>query len=68
MTMTKEEQEHLEGLIDRYGLPEILKELARIAYAKADHVEVNWQDARLAKRWTAIGHRLGTVGQTTTRL
>lgn len=60
--------EHLEQLIDCYGMPRMLSELAAIAYAKAEHVESNWQDANLAEAWTAIGNKLAKLGHSIPRL
>lgn len=60
--------EHLEQLMDSYGLPRLLHELAQIAYAKADHVQTNWQDKQLAQAWTRIGDRLGKFAHETPRL
>lgn len=60
--------EHLEQLIDSYGLPRILETLADIAYAKAEHVQSNWQDKNLAKGWTNIGNQLAKLGNHIPRL
>lgn len=60
--------EHLEQLIDSYGLPRLLAELAIIADAKADHVQHNWQDHALASQWAKIGQKLAKLGHETPRL
>jgi len=60
--------EHLEQLIDAYGLPRLLAEMADIAYGKAEHVQSNWQDERLAKAWTKVGMELAALGHNTPRL
>lgn len=44
-------EQTLESLVDAYGLTNVLASLAAIALEKADHVEVNWQDAGLARAW-----------------
>lgn len=60
--------DHLEQLIDCYGLPRLLAELAEIAYAKAEHVQTNWQDTALASQWTSIGGKLAKLGHNIPRL
>jgi hypothetical protein len=41
----------LEGLVDKFGLQNVLNGLACICSGKADHIESNWQDKRFAKHW-----------------
>jgi len=48
----------LEKIIDSIGLSDTLKLMATIAYEKADHVEMNWQDAGLAKLWDQAALKL----------
>ena len=60
--------EHLEQLIDAYGLPRLLAEMAGIAYGKAEHCQVNWQDTPLSKQWAEIGKELAKLGHTIPRL
>lgn len=44
----------LESIVDRFGMGPVLAELAVIAYAKAEHVQSQWHDAELAKRWEQV--------------
>lgn len=60
--------EHLEQLIDCYGLPRLLAELSTIAYAKAEHLQTNWQDNILSKAWVRAGDRLAKLGHELPRL
>jgi hypothetical protein len=41
----------LEAMVDKFGLAGVLNGLACICSGKADHVETNWQDKRLANAW-----------------
>lgn len=50
--------EHLEQLIDAYGLPRLPATFAEIAHAKAEHVQTNWQDKQLAGQWTIAAQKL----------
>ncbi len=43
--------DQLESLIDSHDLPAIIEALAEVCSAKADHVELNWQDEALANQW-----------------
>jgi len=55
--LTQEAEYVLEGIVDAFGLQNVLNGLACICFGKADHIESNWQDHRLAKRWEkAAGH------------
>jgi len=48
----------LEALVDEVGLRNVAYALARIAYAKSEHVQSNWQDKPLAKSWARDGQAL----------
>jgi hypothetical protein len=48
----------LEAMVDRVGMANVLYALAHIAWAKADHIETNWQDKALAYLWRVGGHKL----------
>lgn len=43
-------QEVLKSLIDRHGLYAVTSTIAETCQAKAEHIEVNWQDRAAAKR------------------
>jgi hypothetical protein len=49
--LSQEAEYVLEGLVDAFGLQNVLNGLACIASGKADHIESNWQDQGLANRW-----------------
>jgi hypothetical protein len=48
----------LEAIVDKFGLAAVIFGLACICSGKADHVETNWQDKRLAKVWERTCVRL----------
>ncbi len=51
-SLTEPEKLKLEvELVDKYDLQAVLLALAKIAYAKADHVLVTWNDKPLAREW-----------------
>lgn len=56
--LSQAEADALESLIDHKGLSSVLETLAAICYLKAGHVEENWQDANLARRWERAGKKL----------
>jgi len=51
MTMTTQQQNQLEALVDNVGLFSVLDALSNICGLKAEHIQLNWQDAGLAKEW-----------------
>jgi hypothetical protein len=59
--ITDDDFADLEQLIDKIGLSEVLQLLADVCYAKADHIETNWQDYRLAKLWEKAAAKLDDV-------
>jgi hypothetical protein len=48
----------LEAFIDRYGVADVLHALEKICDAKAEHIAVNWQDAKSAKQWAKFAHAI----------
>jgi hypothetical protein len=48
----------LEAMVDRAGLRNVMWALQSIAYAKAGHIQTNWQDPVLARDWETTGHKL----------
>ena len=44
--------EQVEKLIDKYGVRDTLLMITDVMDAKAEHIDVNWQDLSLAKEWT----------------
>ena len=49
--VTEKQELEIEALIDSHGLTAIVDAVARVCVAKAEHVETNWQDDRLAEYW-----------------
>lgn len=45
----------LEALVDSVSLYEVLSMLEAICAAKAQHIEANWQDRKLAEIWSNAG-------------
>jgi hypothetical protein len=50
MTMT--ERDHLEGLIDKHGLKQVLLAIAELAIGKSIHIQDNQQDRELSRLWS----------------
>jgi hypothetical protein len=51
----------VEELVDATSLHAVLRALAETAFAKADHLESNWQDSATARVWSRLGKRIDTV-------
>jgi hypothetical protein len=51
----------IEDLVDSSSLHAVLGALASTAYAKADHLQSEWQDATAARVWTRIGTKIERV-------
>lgn len=66
MNDPKQAYDTLEKLVDRYGLKDVLSVLAGVCAEKADHIQVNWQDAALAKQWTSASRKLDTLKDSST--
>ena len=49
----------LEGIVDRAGLRNVLLALEAICFAKAEHLETNWQDPKSARHWARNGRHCG---------
>jgi hypothetical protein len=47
--------DELERMIDRSSLAQVLEDIAEISYLKAAHIEENWQDMPLARKWERAG-------------
>lgn len=59
----KDQMEQLERLLDQCGLFDTLIALSVICGDKAAHVQANWQDGRLARRWTTASNRVQAVAE-----
>ncbi len=51
----------LEALIDKHGLTHVLTALECICGEKAEHIRINWQDNKLAAKWSAAERRFGKL-------
>jgi len=66
--LSREAEDLLEGLIDKFGLQNVLNGLACICSGKADHIESNWQDKRSAAHWEkAAVHVMNAADHSTVR-
>lgn len=52
---------HVELLIDRIGLYEVLSLIEAVCASKAEHIRANWQDDGLAKLWDKAGAEVCAV-------
>jgi hypothetical protein len=50
----------LEGLIDRYGIDQVLEMISEICGEKAVKL-ANWQDTARAKRWATLEGAVGVI-------
>jgi hypothetical protein len=48
----------LEAMVDGVGMTNVLYALAHICWAKANHLETNWQDRATAYLWRVGGNKL----------
>jgi hypothetical protein len=48
----------LEQLVDANSLSAVVDALQSVAYAKAEHLESNWQDRQAAKHWLRAARAL----------
>ncbi len=53
----KHQQDIIEEILDHTSLEEFLRHLAAVCYAKAAHIQENWQDDYSAKIWDQAGGR-----------
>jgi hypothetical protein len=51
----------LEAIVDARSLQSVIAALVTICHEKADHVETNWQDAKLAQKWRAAARHLDRI-------
>jgi len=59
--LTLDETHALERILDKAGLQAVLEVLSEICGAKAEHVESNWQDKALARRWAMLEGAIGCL-------
>lgn len=61
--LTRKDEEALEAQIDKSSLHDVLHSLIAICYAKAEHIETNWQDTALAGQWGRAASILETTAK-----
>lgn len=53
--MERDLQQTLETLVDEHGVRAVLEALAQVCFDKSEHVQVQWQDGKLAALWSDAG-------------
>jgi hypothetical protein len=61
--MKEDITETLEAMIDRHGIIHIATAIELICNEKASHIETNWQDKKLAKKWDKAATRFRAVAR-----
>lgn len=51
VSVTKNDLDTMEAMVDKYSLSGVVESLAHIANEKGDHLRTNWQDNETAKEW-----------------
>lgn len=66
MAMTQRDKSEIESIMDKsaVGVKGMLLGLSDIAQEKSAHVAENWQEPRLARRWSALARKLERLAQT----
>lgn len=60
--LAQAELDHLEKLIDRHKLSEVVYGLQQVCLAKAEHLIYAWQDQNTAEVWNEIAKKLEKLG------
>lgn len=60
--------ETLEGAIDRYGLAHVLLCVSALCDEKAQHIRINWQDAKTARPWAAVARLVEKLAREANRI
>lgn len=66
--MAPDDLTHLEALIEKYGLSQVLSSLSKICRWKAAQVALKYQDASLARQWIELESALNDIVIKATRL
>lgn len=56
-------EQQIEAYIDRHSVQHLLVLIGNLCAEKAAHIEANWQDAPLAKRWRQAGSVVDTCAR-----
>jgi hypothetical protein len=51
----------LEDMIDTTSVVELIEAIAEICQDKEEHINVNWQDDKLARHWRDAARKLNEV-------
>jgi hypothetical protein len=62
--ISRDDRDDLEQILDRTGVKGLFEALAEIASEKESHVEENWQDRPLARRWGKLSGRFEKLAET----
>lgn len=62
--LTQADRDLLEAIVDRADLRAVIDGLCGICVAKVQHIETNWQDKELGKRWARDASKLAKVHAT----
>lgn len=62
-SVTQQQMEGLEALLDSLGTEQFFCALSEICDAKADHVASNWQDELLANRWGRLATKVAHIAE-----
>ncbi len=54
-------QDHLEAMVDTFGMSQVLEMLAEVASLKSAHVLESYQDERLARKWLNASQVLSNI-------
>jgi hypothetical protein len=57
-TLTPQHRDIIEAMIDRTHVATLLETISQVCYAKAEHIQHDWQDAELADLWREVGYRI----------
>jgi len=60
-TLTKEQEQALEAMIDYSCLSAVVEALSNICYEKQEHLSANWGDRVTASHWSHDGRTLHAV-------
>jgi hypothetical protein len=64
--LSRNDADTLERMMDREGgVSDVFDTIGEIASEKADHVRENWQDERLARKWSGLARKMGALAATT---
>jgi len=64
--LPRNDADTIERMMDRSGgVSDVFDTIGEIASEKASHVRENWQDERLARKWSGLARKMGALAVTT---